>query len=94
MRLYQKTKTFGGSMVKLLSLVAFFSIVASAATPTPKVEAVPAPGKIKVDSPDTLPADTGLIKTEKTIVDKNCRIVHGKVKCAPKNKRVKRKTIK
>lgn len=80
-------------MVKLVSLVVFISIVASATSTAPKIEAVPVPGKIKVDSPTSLPADTGLIKTEKTIVDKNCRMVNGKMKCDPKNKRIKRKTI-
>ncbi|MGZ3808834.1 MAG: hypothetical protein ACXVCE_12170 [Bacteriovorax sp.] len=78
--------------VMLAFQVALFSIVALAST-DPKIEAVPAPGKTKVDSTSSLPADTGLIKTEKTIVDKNCRMVHGKVKCDPKKKRIKRKTI-
>lgn len=80
-------------MVKLLSLVVFLSIIASANSNAPKIEAVPAPGKVKVDSTSSLPADTGLIKTEKTIIDKNCRMVRGKMKCDPKNKRIKRKTI-
>lgn len=81
-------------MVKLVSLIVFFSMIASADSNAPKIEAVPAPGKIKVDSTSSLPPDTGLIKTEKTIVDKNCRMVRGKMKCDPKNKRIKRKTIK
>lgn len=79
--------------MKLVSLVAVFSFFASAASTDPKIEAVPAPGKAKVDSTSSLPADTGLIKTEKTIIDKNCRMVHGKMRCDPKNKRIKRKTI-
>lgn len=80
-------------MLKLISLVVFFSMIAFADSNAPKIEAVPAPGKIKVNSPSSLPADTGLIKTEKNIVDKNCRMVRGKMKCDPKNKRIRRKTI-
>lgn len=80
-------------MVKLVSLVVAFSLVAYVASAAPKIEAVPAPGKLKVDSTDYQPIDTGLIKTEKTIIDKTCRMVHGKMRCDPKNKRIKRKTI-
>ena len=71
-----------------------FSVVASAATVDPKIKAVPAPGKIKVESTNSVPTDTSLIKTEKTIVDKNCKLVNGKVECPPKNKPIIRKTIK
>ncbi len=58
----------------------------------PVVEAVPAPsleskGPTKVEKPDV-----DLIKTEKTIVDKSCKMVNGKLKCAKKKKIIK-KTI-
>lgn len=72
-----------------------------AADPKPTVEAVPAPAV----EPDEVPATKvskgtkdaidetkiGLIKTEKTYVDKSCHMVKGTLKCKPK--KVKRKTI-
>lgn len=69
---------------------------------SPKAVAVPEPviknGKIEADKvkdglTEKTPADIGLIKTEKKIIDKNCRMIGGQVKCGPKNKRIKRKTI-
>jgi len=83
-------------VTKLALLIAFFSIIASAASTDStdlKVEAVPGAGKQKVDLPSSRPGDVDLIKTEKKIVDKNCRMVHGKMECIRQGKRIKRKVI-
>lgn len=60
----------------------------------PTLEAVPAPTVEKtapVDKTDK-EADLGLIKTEKSIKAKNCRMVRGELKCKHK-KKPKKKTI-
>lgn len=81
--------------VMIQAAIIFFIlvIVASAAFSDPKIKAVPPQGKQKIDSTSSPPANTDLIKTEKTIEDKNCRMVHGKMECARKSKHIKRKTI-
>lgn len=75
--------------------------LAQTTSPTPVLEAVPPPaveqrGAVhKVDQARESAkdqTDLGLIKTEKTIVDKSCKVVDGLVKCKQK-KKVKRKTI-
>lgn len=69
--------------------------------PTPVVEAVPAPAVLPEEAPATKVSNgvkdaveetkIGLIKTEKTYVDKSCHMVKGKVRCKPK--KVKRKSF-
>jgi len=68
----------------------------------PVVETVPRPSVEKTgpvqDTTEKMPdsgvdkEDLGLIKTEKTVVDKSCKLVNGEVKCKHK-KRVKKKTL-
>ena len=84
-------------MLKLVSFFTFLLVLISAsvhgAYPEPRIQAVPVPGKIKVNSANSVPNDTSLIKTEKTLVDKNCRLIFGKMKCASKERTIIRKTI-
>ncbi|MDO9182810.1 MAG: hypothetical protein Q7U04_10400 [Bacteriovorax sp.] len=80
-------------MIKLVSLIIFFSLAVFAASTNPKIDAVPTPGNTKINLARSLPADTSLIKTEKTIIDKNCKMIQGKMVCIPPSRHIKRKTI-
>lgn len=68
--------------------------------PVPSIEAVPSPSvlpddapakKVKLKAPVDDDPKVDLIKEEKPYIDKNCRMVKGKIKC--KKKKLKRKTI-
>jgi hypothetical protein len=93
--------------MKAFILLIFFASVSIwaadpkvAADPAPVIETVPAP-TVEETSPvhkvDKNAAEgieetkMGLIKTEKTFTDKNCKMVNGVVKC--KKKRVKKKSV-
>jgi hypothetical protein len=67
-------------------------IKAETAPVAPVVEAVPVPTLESKSPTKAEKPDVDLIKTEKTIVDKSCKMVNGKLKCAKKKKIIK-KTI-
>lgn len=84
-------------MKALIITMLIFSLTASAeevAVVEPTFEAVPAPTVEKTAPVDKTDKEAGLelIKTEKTITDKNCKMVKGELKCKHK-KRVKKKSI-
>jgi hypothetical protein len=103
--LNQRKLMFKNLMVKIFITLVFTSTLSISFAEVPEqkpvLEAVPAPtvektepaSKVDQDaaskSEDT---DLGLIKTEKNLQDKNCKVVLGKVLCKNK-KNVKRKTI-
>lgn len=101
----QKKMVFKNIMVKIFVTLVFTSALtvsfAEVPEPKPVLEAVPAPAveeaepAHKVDQEAAAKAeetDLGLIKAEKTLQDKNCKVIFGKVVCKHK-KKVKRKTI-
>lgn len=75
-------------------LISLTAAAEDVAVVEPTLEAVPAPTVEKtgpVDKTDK-EADLGLIKTEKTITDKSCKMVRGELKCKHKRK-PKKKSI-
>ncbi len=87
----------------LIFMLAFHLNVYAQTSPVkPVVETVPKPSVENTepvqDTTEKVPEtgvdkeDLGLIKTEKTIVDKSCKMVNGEVKCKHK-KKVKKKSL-
>jgi len=86
----------------IFTLIASFHLQAQTTPVKPVIETVPKPSVEKTgpvqDTTEKVPEsgvdkeDLGLIKTEKTIVDKSCKMVNGELKCKHK-KRVKKKTL-